>query len=162
MNIFVLDNDPHKAAVMHCDKHVVKMILESAQMLCTAHHLHPSGSYPIAYKKAHVNHPCTKWVRESLSNYKWLVSLAKNLNDEYKFRYNHTVNHKSFDVINSLPMPDIPDLGLTQFVTAMPDDCKTLDPVLSYRTYYNYHKRKILIYTKRSKPVWIVTNAVEK
>ena len=65
MNIFVLDNDPFKAAEYQCDKHVVKMVLETAQLLCSAHETAP-------YKRTHYNHPCAIWTRSSLSNYMWL------------------------------------------------------------------------------------------
>ena len=68
MNIFVLDKNPIRAAKMACDKHVVKMILESAQMLCS---VQPEGTAP--YKRSFYNHPCTKWVRESDANYDWLI-----------------------------------------------------------------------------------------
>ena len=71
MNIFYLDEDPFEAARLQYNKHVVKMILESAQMLCTAHH-HYESSVDIPYKKAHYNHPSTKWTRENASNYSWL------------------------------------------------------------------------------------------
>jgi hypothetical protein len=107
MNIFVLDNDPKKCAEAHCDKHVVKMILEHAQLMCTAHHMQPNTTmqYDIPYKQTHTNHPCAVWVRQSLDNYRWLYSMTDYLNDEYKRRFNHDVNHKSFDVINNLPEP---------------------------------------------------------
>ena len=63
MNIFKLDESPVVSAKYACDKHVVKMILESAQMLCA---VHPEGTAP--YKRSFYNHPCTKWVRESNLN----------------------------------------------------------------------------------------------
>jgi aspartate oxidase len=86
MNIFVLHKDTRKAAQMHCDKHVVKMILESAQMLSTAVRM---NGIDAGYKLTHRNHPCNIWVRESLSNWQWLKSLACELNTEWQFRYNH-------------------------------------------------------------------------
>ena len=69
MNIFYLHKDPRICAQMYCDKHVVKMIIESAQMLCTTHHILGAAA---PYKKIHVNHPCTVWTRESIDNYNWL------------------------------------------------------------------------------------------
>lgn len=84
MNIFILDNDVSKCAMYHCDKHVVKMILESAQMLSTV--IRESG-IDCGYKITHLNHPCTIWTRESLSNWKWLRNLVEALNQEYKFRF---------------------------------------------------------------------------
>ena len=72
MNIFILDKDPKTAAEYHCDKHVIKMILETAQMLCTAHW--ETGSQA-PYRATHKNHPCTKWTRLNTSNYKWLKNI---------------------------------------------------------------------------------------
>ena len=158
MNIFVLDTNPKKCAKLHVDKHVVKMILEHAQMICTTHHLHPSleYEYDIPYKKTHENHPCTKWLRDSIENYDWLYKMTKALNDEYKFRFNHNVNHKSFDVIESLPVPNIPNVSMTRFARAMPDECKVGNNVVqSYRKYYRDEKKNILKWSKRNNPSWI-------
>ena len=158
MNIFVLDNDPKLCAQQHLDKHVVKMILESAQMVCTTHHIHPNKDikYEIPYRKSFVNHPCTKWVRSSISNYEWLTNLTKELNNEYRYRYSKKINHKSFDVIKNLPLPDLPDIGLPSWARAMPDECKIEgDVIKSYRNYYQLRKQKIMKYTKRKIPSWI-------
>ena len=156
MNIFALHKNPDICARWHCDKHVIKMILESAQMICTTHHLHPSGNYDIPYKKTHENHPCAKWVRSSMSNYLWLLNLVKALNTEYRFRYDKQVNHKSYDVVQTLPLPDISDIGMTDFARAMPDEYKILDNVVcSYRFYYKFGKTNILHYTKRNSPSWL-------
>ena len=92
MNIFVLDYNPTRAAKMQCDKHVVKMALETAQLLCTAF---PGGTAP--YKLTHFNHPCAIWCRESLKNYNWLIDHGIALCDEYQHRYGKT--HKSKEVI---------------------------------------------------------------
>lgn len=87
MNIFILDRNPEQAARDHCDKHVVKMILESGQLLATAHHLAmPSKRMP-PIKATHHNHPCSVWVRVSLDNYRWLARLAVELVNEYEVRY---------------------------------------------------------------------------
>ena len=99
MNIFVLDEDPKFCAIAHCDKHVVKMILETAQMICTAHHFIGGYDYHIPYKSTHTNHPCNRWLRDSVENYKWLVQLITHLNDEYRYRYDKDVNHKSYDAV---------------------------------------------------------------
>lgn len=154
MNIFALDTDPHTCATYHCNKHVVKMILEHAQLMCTAHHLHPSGTYNIQYKQTHTNHPCAKWVRSSLDNYKWLYEMTKHLNDEYKFRYDKS-DHKSWLVIRDLPYPDIPSIGLTPFAQAMPDHCKSDNPITAYRTYYKLEKQRMLQFGKRNIPSWL-------
>ena len=82
MNIFYLDEDPVLAAQMHCDKHVVKMILESAQLLSTAHLLIDGDELADErglYKATHKNHPSSKWVRDSSENYEWLWNLFDQL-----------------------------------------------------------------------------------
>jgi hypothetical protein len=86
MNIFYLHRDPIVAAKVQYNKHVVKMILESAQMLCTAHH-HFNEDTNVPYKKAHYNHPSTKWVRESIDHYFWLYDHMIGLGEEYTRRY---------------------------------------------------------------------------
>ena len=126
-------------------------------MICTTHHLHPNQDikYDIPYKKSFVNHPCTKWVRSSIRNYEWLLSLITALNDEYRYRYDRKTNHKSFDVIKKLPLPDLPDNGLTRWARAMPLECKVGNNVIeSYRNYYKMKKKRILKYTKRNIPIW--------
>lgn len=156
MNIFVLDENPKIAAQYHCDKHVIKMILESVQMINTA--INISYNAQIGYKSAHVNHPCAIWVRESLSNIVWLYRLTKQLNYEYRYRFNKKRNHASWDHLLTLPKPNILDIGLTPFRLAMPENIKiqaNYDPVLAYRLYYIQNKSHILKYTKRPMPNWI-------
>lgn len=139
MNIFVLDRDVKTCAQYHQDKHVVKMILETAQMLCAAHALTRSG-IETPYAATHARHPCTQWTWLSLTNYKWLCELGKELGAEYTYRYGKT--HKSEAVIDwaiahELPRPD---LGLTKFAQAMPDEFKRKDTVEAYRAYYRATK----------------------
>ena len=86
MNIFYLHNNPYKAATYFYDKHKVKMILESAQMLCTAHHVYGNGDN-VPYKKAHLNHPSTIWARSSKSNYYWLYEHMLGIGKVYTKRY---------------------------------------------------------------------------
>ena len=158
MNIFALDNDPKLCAQYHCDKHVVKMILEHAQMLSTTARLY---DLDVGYKVTHKNHPSTIWVRESRSNYEWLMEMTKHLHAEWKYRYDHQKNHKSFDLILSLPEPDyLPDIGQTPFAMAMPDEYKSDNPVQSYRDYYVNSKKDLLVYTKRKKPNFILTTTI--
>jgi len=135
MNIFVLDKNPYEAARQACDKHVVKMILESAQMLCA---VHPEGVPP--YKRSFYNHPCTKWVRETDKNYDWLVDHALGLCAEYTRRYGKT--HKSEEVIQwcRCNRPYLPIGELTKHPTCMPDKYKVDCVVQSYRNYYNGEK----------------------
>ena len=129
MNIFVLSEDPIIAAQYHCDKHVPKMILESAQMLSTV----LNGPYLPAYR----NHPCTLWVAESRENAMWLSEMAHELNSEFRKRFNNK-SHQSWLVINDL-WPEIcklPSNGLTPFAQAMPDHLKQDNSVQAYRDYY--------------------------
>ena len=100
MNIFVLDRNPKIAAYMMCDKHVVKMILESAQMLsavlyCDYKDEYKGSDKPVieqfglpGYPKAHAKHPCTLWARQSKQNAMWLVQHMRALCLEYTKRYN--------------------------------------------------------------------------
>jgi hypothetical protein len=91
VNIFYLDKSPVLAAQMQVNKHVVKMILESAQLLCTSHHMCPKHDLPEKfYKKTHYNHPSAIWARESVDNYKWLCEHAMALCEEYTYRYGKT------------------------------------------------------------------------
>ena len=152
MNIFFLDWDPQKAAGFHADRHVVKMTLESAQLLCSAHWA-TGGTAP--YKPTHKNHPCAIWVRESLSNYQWLARLGLYLCEEYEKRFGKI--HKSKEIIQwcSEHFPDIPEHGLTPPVLAMPDDFKVADdPVQSYRNYYIQGKRHLAKWKSGRIPVW--------
>lgn len=150
MNIFILDKDPKTCAQYHCDKHVVKMILESAQMLCTV--LSNKG-VDVPYKPTHAKHPCTIWAAESVANFNWLRTLSKYLNDEYKLRFNKKVNHKSYDVIQSLPEYSHTCSDLTEFAQAMPDEYKNSDPVKAYRDYYKHDKRDFATW-KTNTPTW--------
>ena len=154
MNIFVLDDDIEKCARYHCDKHVVKMILESAQMLSTVSR---ENGGEIGYKVVHKNHPCTKWVAESLDNWLWLQKLTMYLNSEYRYRYDKEINHKSYNVACSLTRPDIPSIGLTPFKLAMPEEYKHKDAIKAYRDYYWYEKNNLLEWTRREVPDWIWT-----
>ena len=151
MNIFVLDKEVEKCAEYHCDKHVIKMILESAQMLSAVVRL---NGHDIGYKLTHKNHPCTIWARESLSNYNWLVRLTRLLNYEYRYRYDKDINHKSYDLVRTLPVPKISDIGLTPFAQAMPDQYKNKNAVKAYRDYYINEKSSFLTWTKRKTPNW--------
>lgn len=151
MNIFLLDLDYDNNAKCYVDRHVVKMITEYAQLLSGAVRVSGIDS---GYKLTHKNHPSAIWVRESLDNWLWLKNLSRSLNNEYKYRYNRNYNHKSYDMINSLPLPNIPSIGLTPFKLAMPNDVKVDDPVQSYRNYYNMYKQHIAKWTNREIPLW--------
>lgn len=153
MNIFVLDRDPQTCAKYHCDKHVVKMILETAQLLCGAHHMTGSTA---PYKLSHKNHPCSIWVRQSKNNYRWLVELGLSLCAEYTERYGKI--HKSEEIIKWCVhnMPDLPEESMTEFACAMPDACQIYtDPVLNYREYYRQEKASFATW-KTQVPEWFV------
>lgn len=148
MNIFVLDHDPFIAAQMQCDKHVVKMVLESAQLLCGVHKNAP-------YRCSHKNHPCTLWAKKSLDNYRWLCHHGKELAREYTLRYGKV--HASEMVIDwaAANEPNLPTLGLTTFPQCMPAEYKCNDVVLAYRAYYCGDKVKFAKWTKnRKQPEW--------
>lgn len=152
MNIFVLDLDPVKSAVCQCDEHVVKMVLESAQMLCSAFE---NGDAP--YRRTHYNHPCSVWVRQSKDNFNWLVNHGLALADEYSRRFPNKV-HKSRAVIEwcqqNVHLITFPTTGLTPFAQAMPDEYKLdNDPVSAYRAYY-INEKKFATWKYSSKPDW--------
>ena len=156
MNIFFLDWDLEKCAQYHCDKHVVKMILETAQLLCGVHHTTKQVHEQVPYKLSHKNHPCSIWARESLSNYLTLCELGLELCKEYTYRYGK--RHKSQDVIEWClsNKPQILDLGLTEPPKAMPDEYKTSNLIDSYRNYYRQAKNEIVSWKNREIPKWFV------
>jgi len=160
MNIFFLHWNPRVAAQYHCDKHVVKMIIETAQMLYSAHWvLNPTKLPENAYKLAHKNHPCSVWVRESLTNYLWLCSLGWWLCKEYTFRYGKI--HKTEEHIKWLfqnSPEEIPYLVMTQPAQAMPPEYKENDPIEAYRKFYIESKlknRNIVTYKIRERPSFL-------
>jgi hypothetical protein len=150
MNIFILDTNPVLAAQYQCDKHVVKMCLETAQMLSTI-----AGG---PYKPTHVNHPCTVWARSSVSNFAWLYSHGVALCNEYERRYNKV--HKCLNVIeNTLVNMSVtlPDEVLSPFAQAMPEELKNEDAVKAYRDYYHQKSKTVdMRWTKRPIPDWFV------
>ena len=185
MNIFVLSRDPKDAAQQHCDKHVIKMILETTQLLymClaffdedkwretietqllnnqTLNEMNNNGQKVNfnSYKagKGHMNHPCSKWLRESKSNYLWLCNLGLELCKEKIHRWPKNKQHSCLGhievLLENIPI-DLPDIGLTQFKLAMPDECKVSDAVESYQNYYNNNKQKLLKWSNRDIPLWI-------
>jgi len=135
MNIFYLDKDPITAAVVQYNKHIVKMILESAQMLCAAHHILGNPN-DVPYKLAHKNHPCTIWVRENSLHYDWLYEHMMALGDEYTARYSKT--HMSIDKCKHLNIhpENIPHETFEQPPQCMPDEYKDKCSVQAYWNYY--------------------------
>ncbi len=179
MNIFILDNDPVIAAQEQCDKHVVKMIVESAQMLSTVHRMldgvmerRPSKSGAmlqyyklnddrenILYKACHFNHPSTIWTRESDMNYDWHYKHFIALCDEYTYRYGkiHSTDTKLRYELQAQPNK-IPKLKrMTPFKLAMGSnpECILEDAVESYRRFYETKQKRFnMIWSKRPVPKW--------
>ena len=135
MNIFVLDLDPKMAAQAQCNKHVSKMIVESTQLLSTAH---PRGIAP--YKHTHFNHPCGKWTRESIQNYEWLALHAFHLCEEYTLRYGKYHASEPHVLWCMENFPALPNIGQTPFARAIKEPFKTqtagMGIVDAYRHYY--------------------------
>ena len=181
MNIFYLDRDPVVAAQMMVDKHVIKMILESAQMLCSAkrkldgipyyaktkngrkikrYKLENANEEAIIYKAGWLNHPSTQWVMKSAYNYVWLYRHMMALNEEYKLRYNKKVDHVSIQKLGELLKHPPKNANLKALATdatpAMPDECIVPgDSVASYRKYYIMKKVRFATWKAPSKmPDW--------
>lgn len=152
MNIFVLDYDAKRAAKMQCDKHVVKMPLETAQLLCSAF---SKGTAP--YKRTHYNHPCSIWTRTSEKNFLWLVNHGLALCDEYTFRYKKI--HKSRAVIlwclKNISKIKFIQKEKSHFFLCFDKKYQNGNAVESYRAYYRSEKRKIAFWNKqRATPIW--------
>ena len=153
MNIFYLNNNPTICAEMYCDKHVVKMILETAQILCTVHHL--CGNADVPYKPSHVKHPCTLWALKNTNNYLWLCDLGKAIAKEYTYRYGK--RHKSEDVIDLCEelIPNLLPAGnFIEPPKCMPDEYKCNDTIQSYINYYKFKldNPNMFKYTNRKIP----------
>ena len=158
MNIFVLDKDITRAAQAHVDKHIIKMPLETAQLLCTARHELGEDADTIPYRKTHTNHPCSIWVRESLYNYCWLCRFGVALCKEYTHRYGKV--HKCEAVIDDcfLNIPDtscFKTIGMTPHPQAMDIIYRMSNPVLAYRNYYNQAKSHLYSWKNRPVPIWV-------
>lgn len=153
MNRFILHTDPVISAQYHCDKHVVKMILEEAQMLSTVHQRYDSGVEGL-YKPTHKHHPCTVWAGDSVDNYLYGHAMFVALCDEYTVRYGKV--HASARLIEPLSVvpAGVPDEGLLPFPQAMPDEFKCADPVDGYRKYYCTAKAGFARWTVRDVPEW--------
>jgi hypothetical protein len=157
MNIFILSHNPIKAAEYHNNKHVVKMPTEYTQMLSWAYfndkgemipHTYDLRNFPraqgfYAFNKGHYNHPCTKWVRESLANWEYLLKLAYWTAKEYKHRYDkeHATYAIMLWMLHNPPL--LPKRPLTEFPQAMPVGCQHDNVVIAYRTYYRLYKDHI-------------------
>lgn len=166
MNIFYLHSAPIQASQAHCDKHVVKMILETAQMLSTAHRILDGENckrIDLLYRSTHVNHPSNVWIRSTSGNYLWAFQLLTALGHEYTHRYgkNHATITKLWDILN-IPPANIKEDYQTPIPLCMPDEFKGSDPVDSYRKYYMSKQGKFkMIWTKREVPDWFKIERVD-
>ena len=177
MNIFVLDTDPAKCAEYHCDKHLIKMIVEHNQILGSIAHkwrgvtkrseITPEYTWknfknfprlnelgePHPYGIGYLNHPCTQWASKSLGNYRWLCTLNAEMCKEYTKRYGK--KHAGEDITSwyATNHPELPMLGVTPFALAMPEILKGDDPVHAYRLYYASHKVYFAKW-KSGEPAW--------
>lgn len=177
MNIFYISADPVQAAEWMVDKHVVKIILESAQLLSTAHRILdgtetmgksatgrnvkrwilPDAREPVLYSATHINHPSAVWCRQSVMNYNWLADHMFALLHEYTHRYNkqHKIEGELSYMLQS-PPNNLRDYDNTIMPSAMADEYKiSNDPLVNYRNYYKIGKIHLHKYTKRSPPPWL-------
>ena len=144
MNIFYLDKDPKLAATYQYNKHVVKMILESAQMLCTVHHKYMGEDADVPYKSTHKNHPSTVWAANSAQNYEWLYRHFIALCEEYTKRYGktHLSITKCKEPLRLAPI-NIPHVEFKQPPQCMPDEYKDKCSVQAYWNYYIGEKHSV-------------------
>ena len=181
MNIFYLHHDTKTCAEMHNDKHCVKMILEYAQLLSTAHRVldgtvgvgHsvsgrkktiyalPDSRDTILYSATHISHPSAVWVRQSRENYIWLSNMLIALCEEYTYRYGK-VHKVELDGLCYALLKNIPkNIGTKEWsepTPAMPDDVKvTGDSIASYRNYYIHNKTHLANWKMRQPPEWYIT-----
>jgi hypothetical protein len=176
MNIFYLDHDVVTCAKMHNDKHCVKMILEYAQLLSTAHRVLdginsvilsdsnrkkqvwtlPDNRDGILYSATHINHPSAIWVRKSDKNYDWLYVMWRELMDEYTYRYNKVhACEKLIIPLRRVPYK-IPKGEFTEPTPAMPDKYKVAgNSIKSYMNYYLGDKQRMFSWKNREQPSWI-------
>jgi hypothetical protein len=185
MNIFYLHENSKICAEMHVDRHVVKMIIEYAQLMSTAHRVldgcedieqrYVQGSLPMRWRKvkiwlhpnlemnsglmkaSHINHPSNIWTRSNEENYTWLHSLWSHLLDEYTYRYGKIHACQKYDKFLNTSPKNIPQGEFYPPTPAMPDDCKIGDVLLSYRKYYIDYKNGFAKWKNRERPDWYVT-----
>lgn len=153
---------PSICAQMHLDKHVIKLILETTQLLCGAWHIiDPDHKiYTPCYKLTHKNHPCSIWTRTSKENYMWLCQLGLALCEEYTYRYGKTHKCEEYLVDLTENIPPIPSRGFTAPAQAMPVVYKDKNAIDAYRNYYFFEKAYIHSWkgkvNSRETPSWII------
>ena len=158
MNIFFLDRDPSTCARYHVDKHASKMVLETAQLLSTAHHLCDSPFVFSVYRMTHRNHPSAIWARESKAHYEWLYGLFMELNMEFKHRYgkDHLSYTKLDQYLSHVPPGIQENSWLRDPPQCMPSEYHDEDTIKAYRSYYIHGKKHLHAYTNREYPHWIM------
>jgi hypothetical protein len=184
VNIFFVNTDPNAAAWAMVDRHVIKMILETAQILSTAHRVldgkeqtvkSKSGRNKkayvlfdsreaILYSATHVNHPSTVWARQTSANYEWLLDHFYELAREYTYRYGkiHATVQKLGTSLNRLPKNIPAAKVITTIPSCMaPEFIVSNDPVTNYRNYYNKGKTNLHRWTRRLPPNWIEGEIVQ-
>ena len=178
MNLFFLNVDPKKCAEEHCDKHVVKMVLEIVQMLYTAHHIGDTAP-KFAYRISHVKHPTSIWIRSCFENWNYAISVAKYLSQEYTYRYNkiHSCQkHIDWLLLNTPTFTkgvfkidqsfsynkEFESMGMTPVPLAMPDECKLTGTIESYHNYYIMKKQSFARWTLRPIPRWYTSLNLRK
>lgn len=176
MNIFYLHKDPIQCSIWHIDKHVVKMITEYAQLLCTTHRVLDGKEKivqstknkvkryvlndereNILFKSCHINHPSNIWTRMDKNNYLWLFELYKCLHNEFIYRYDH--NHESYTKLHEIlknPPDNIKNIKFSEPLLAMPDKYKLKDHIESYRLFYINDKKDFASWKKRERPYWFI------
>lgn len=178
MNIFYVSPDPVQAAQWMVDKHVVKMILESAQLLSTAHRVLDGREVvgksktgrnakrwilndardTVLYQATHINHPSAVWARKSVENYNWLAEHLFALGEEYTYRYGKT--HKCFGELSyqlQSPPKNLTNYDMTTMPSAMaPEYVVSEDPIVNYRNYYKIGKARMHSWKNRQPPEWII------
>lgn len=177
LNIFYVSDDPIQAARWMVDRHVVKMILESAQLLSTAHRfidgretmgksrngrnakrwVLDDARDDVIYQATHINHPSAIWTRQSVGNYNWLVEHFFALGEEYTYRYGKT--HKCFGELSyqlQSPPKNLTNYDMTKMLCAMANEYViSEDPVTNYRNYYVRGKAHLHSWKNRTPPEWI-------
>lgn len=177
MNIFYINEDPKIASLEHCDKHSVKMCVEYAQLLSTAHRLLDGKEYtgksktgrnvkrwkhPIDFMEknlmlaCHTKHPSAIWCRETKGNYSWLLHLLKHLLKEFTYRYGkrHSVEDR-IPYLNMLPQNINMTPEVTQMPQCMPEYCKIPNnPLAAYKKYYIEEKTRFATWKNREIPKW--------
>lgn len=164
MNIFAIDHDPAIAAKHLVDSHCIKMVLESSQMLanCFSPENLASENCPKTQKgtvrsHTHLHHPCSKWVKQSRENMRWLIKHAYAMDEERVARF-ESKPHFSISFIKwcdeHIDLSPVPEGKLTNFAQAMPEEFKDKCSIVAYRKFYKYGKVHLHQW-KRNKPMWI-------